>query len=55
VVVERGDSFWSIAVEEAGERELVRYWRALIEANRDRLVDPSNPDLLHPGQVLRLP
>jgi nucleoid-associated protein YgaU len=55
VVVARGDSFWSIAVEEAGERDLVGYWRALIDANRDRLVDPSNPDLLYPAQVLRLP
>ncbi len=55
VVVTRGDSFWSIAVEEAGERDLVGYWRALIDANRDRLVDPSNPDLLYPAQVLRLP
>ena len=55
VVVTRGDSFWSIAVEEAGGRDLVGYWRALIDANRDRLVDPSNPDLLYPAQVLRLP
>jgi len=55
VVVAPGDSFWSIAVDEAGERDLVEYWRALIEANRDRLVDGSNPDLLYPEQVLRLP
>ncbi|MFL6204709.1 MAG: LysM peptidoglycan-binding domain-containing protein [Acidimicrobiales bacterium] len=55
VVVAPGDSFWSIAVDEAGERDLVAYWRALIEANRSRLVDPSNPDLLYPDQVLRLP
>ena len=55
VVVAPGDSFWSIAVDEAGERDLVEYWRALIEANRDRLVDRSNPDLLYPEQVLRLP
>jgi hypothetical protein len=55
VVVAAGDSFWSIAVDEADGREVTTYWRALIEANRDRLVDPSNPDLLYPDQVLRLP
>jgi hypothetical protein len=55
VVVAPGDSFWSIAVDEADGREITTYWRALIEANRDRLVDPSNPDLLYPDQVLRLP
>jgi hypothetical protein len=55
VVVAPGDSFWSIAVDEADGREVTTYWRALIEANRDRLVHPSNPDLLYPDQVLRLP
>ena len=55
VVVAPGDSFWSIAADEAGDRDLVGYWRALIEANRDRLVDPTNPDLLYPDQVLVLP
>ena len=55
VVVVSGDSFWSIAVDEASGRDLIAYWSALIEANRDRLVDPSNPDLLYPNQVLRLP
>ena len=55
VVVAPGDSFWSIAVDEAAGRDLVAYWRALIDANLDRLVDPSNPDLLYPDQVLRLP
>jgi LysM domain len=55
VVVAPGDSFWSIAVDEADGRQVTTYWRAMIEANRDRLVDPSNPDLLYPDQVLRLP
>ena len=55
VVVVPGDSFWSIAVDEAEGRDVTTYWQALIEANRDRLVDPSNPDLLYPDQVLRLP
>jgi hypothetical protein len=54
VVVRPGDSFWSIAEDEA-EGDVGTYWRALIDANRDRLVDPGNPDLLYPEQVLRLP
>jgi LysM domain len=58
-----GDSFWSIAEElvtPAGgpaptERQVARYWRRLIDANRGRLADPGNPDLLLPGQRLLLP
>jgi nucleoid-associated protein YgaU len=62
-VVEPGDSFWSIAedvVTPPGqpappERDVSRYWRRLVDANRDRLVDPGNPDVLLPGQTLTLP
>ena len=58
-----GDSFWSIAEAQVTIRlgrtptdtEVVEPWLALIDANRDRLLDPGDPDLLHPGQVLRLP
>jgi len=56
-IVEAGDSFWSIAedvVGSADERAVERCWRALIEANRSRLADPENPDLLIPGQELVL-
>ncbi len=63
VTVAVGDSFWSIAEQQVTTRlgrtptdtEVVEPWLALIDANRDRLLDPTNPDLLHPGQVLRLP
>jgi hypothetical protein len=62
-VVEPGDSFWSIAEDvvtgpdrsSPPERDVSRYWRRLVDANRDRLVDPGNPDLLLPGQTLTLP
>lgn len=61
-VVGAGDSFWSIAEEAiagpratAADDHVARYWCALIEANRARLTDPANPDLLLPGQRLVLP
>ena len=60
--VASGDSFWSIAAEtvtQAGEaptdRLVIGYWRRVVEANRGRLLDPGNPDLLVPGQELVLP
>jgi hypothetical protein len=55
VLVRPGDSFWSIAEDHADRTDVAAYWRDLIAANRDRLVDRSNPDLLYPAQVLRLP
>jgi hypothetical protein len=61
--VEAGDSFWSIAAEivsppldgEPSDRRVLGYWRRLVDANRTRLLDPDNPDLLRPGQELVLP
>ena len=58
-----GDSFWSIAEQQVTSRlgrtptdaDVLEPWLALIDVNRDRLLDPADPDLLHPGQVLRLP
>lgn len=59
VVVEPGDSFWSLAADAVGDHArpaaVDDYWRRLIARNRARLVDPGNPDLLYPGQVLALP
>jgi nucleoid-associated protein YgaU len=61
-VVAPGDSFWSIAEDVVADTvgrppsdgEVTRYWRTLVDRNRDRLVS-GDPDLLHPGQVLALP
>jgi hypothetical protein len=61
--VRPGDDFWSIAEtvvtkspSAAGPSESVaRYWLRLIEANRSRLPDPADPNLLFPGDVLVLP
>lgn len=62
IVVEPGMSFWSIAEETlaergapTGDRDVARYWRTLIAANRERLVVRGNADLLLPGQTLVLP
>ena len=62
-VVARSESFWSIAADRVGEAlrrtptesEVLAYWERLIEANRARLVDPGNADLLFAGQLLTLP
>lgn len=61
--VRTGDHLWSIArdhlaaVTDAGpsDAEVWAHWRDVIDANRDRLVDPHNPDLLLPGQEVVLP
>lgn len=53
-VVRRGDSLWSIARRHPGDSGSVDLrWRAIWQANRDVVGD--DPDLIHPGQALRLP
>jgi len=53
-VVRPGDSLWSIARAHPGATGSVdRRWRAIWEANRDVVGD--DPDLILPGQALRLP
>ena len=61
-VVQPGDHLWSIAEQELAqlgaptdERSVATYWRTLVETNRDRLVDPDDPDLILPGQRIVLP
>lgn len=61
--VAAGDHFWSISSQVLAEswgrvpsdQELTPYWEQVVEANRGRLADPGNPDLLFPGQELVLP
>lgn len=63
VVVEPGDNLWDISEDrladdldrEPTDPETAPYWRDVMAANHDRLVDPANPSLIHPGQVLVLP
>ena len=52
-VVRPGDSLSSIALAHPGAGSLDDRWRALWRANRDVVGD--DPDLIHPGQALRLP
>jgi nucleoid-associated protein YgaU len=47
--VVKGDSLSKIAKREYGKAS---EWRRIFEANRDQITDP---DLIHPGQVLRIP
>jgi DNA-binding SARP family transcriptional activator len=63
VAVEAGDNIWCLAAEHlssalgrpATPDDVGPYWLLVIEANRARLVEPSNPDLIYPGQVFVLP
>jgi nucleoid-associated protein YgaU len=47
--VKAGDSLSKIAQRELGDASK---WHAIYDANRDKI---SNPDLIHPGQVLTMP
>lgn len=47
--VRKGDTLSHIAKAQYGEASR---WQQIYEANRDQLDDP---DLIHPGQVLRIP
>lgn len=47
--VKKGDSLSKIAKQVYGDAQ---QWRKIHEANRDII---ENPDLIHPGQVLKLP
>lgn len=57
--VRRGDHLWSIArstlaqawSRTPGEADVDRYWRAVVRANPD----VADPDLIFPGQSIRLP
>lgn len=47
--VKSGDSLSAIAKREYGD---AGQWKRIFEANRDTI---DNPDLIHPGQELKLP
>lgn len=56
VVVRPGDSLWALSEEVlpgASDADLDRYWRGVHAVNHG--VIGEDPDLIHPGQRLRLP
>lgn len=63
LILAPGDHLWSVAARTLAEvrgrpptdREVAPYWRLLVELNRPQLPDPADPDLVFPGDVLRLP
>ena len=63
VVIGAGDHLWSVADRALAaawgrapsDAEVTPYWELVVEVNRERLVDPRNPDLLVPGQVVSVP
>jgi hypothetical protein len=62
-IVQPGDDLWSIAKGtlevEWGSRpsdpQVASYWREVIQTNRDRLPDPTDPSLLFPADIIYLP
>jgi nucleoid-associated protein YgaU len=48
-IVAKGDSLSKIAKHYYGDAS---QWRKIYDANRDQI---SNPDLIHPGQTLKIP
>jgi nucleoid-associated protein YgaU len=61
-MVRHGESLWSIAESvviaenpAANEHQVAEYWHRLIESNRSTLRNPSNVDLLYPGDIVTLP
>jgi hypothetical protein len=62
-VVVAGESLWTIAhdvvTRELGrpptDAEVARYWLELVEVQRPFLADPDDPDLIFPGERVRLP
>lgn len=63
VVVERGDNLWTISEDriegdlgrKPTDAEVAPYWQEVIDTNQDRYVQPGNPNLILPGQVIDLP
>ncbi|MGQ0538697.1 MAG: LysM peptidoglycan-binding domain-containing protein [Gemmatimonadaceae bacterium] len=47
--VAQGDTLWKIAKERYGDGAK---WKRIYEANKDVI---KNPDLIHPGQVFKIP
>jgi hypothetical protein len=62
-VIRPGDHLWAVAEHtlrvawgrQPEERAIATYWWRVLELNRPHLPDPSNPDLVFPGDRVVLP
>lgn len=62
-IVAPGDHLWSISDQTLAdawgrapsEDEVTVYWASVVAANRSRLADPTNPDLVFSGEIVVLP
>jgi nucleoid-associated protein YgaU len=52
--VQKGDSLWSIAANPRVYNDPY-LWTLLYNANREKLENPDNPNLIEPGMVLTIP
>ena len=48
------DCLWNIAKQPQIYGDPFQ-WRVIYNANRDKLPEPNNPDLIHPGMILDIP
>ena len=63
VEVRPGDNLWVMAERhlqdstggDANEDEIRSHWETVIELNRDRFADPTNPSRIYTGQQIRMP
>lgn len=63
VEVRRGDNLWVMAERhlqeatgvEVSEADVREHWATVIDMNRDRFADPSNPSRIYVGQQMRMP
>jgi nucleoid-associated protein YgaU len=54
LIPDRRDCFWRIAEYDFIYGDPFK-WRLLYDANKEKLTDPGNPDLIHPGQLFEIP
>ena len=54
LIPDRRDCFWRIAEYDFIYGDPFK-WRLLYDANKGKLTDPGNPDLIHPGQLFEIP
>lgn len=54
LIPRKRDSFWRISAYDFVYGD-GKYWKTLYDKNKNKLRDPNNPDLIHPGQSFEIP